>query len=243
MSTNHGPAWSPDGESLAFYSVRDRPVLVIRSMHTGAEREVGLPSSLAHPFYSGPRWFPDGRSVLVLSRQDANFVFVRVHLNNGLAEPLHTVTTLLSSFTLSPDGRTIYWAVQQGQLMKYDLVEKRETTLATGEWFITVAISPDGRQLAYVKSPKAPHNVAIIEVMAATGGPAREIHRDTQAGASRYNTLAWSPDSTSLVFVDEASRFWRLPIAGPPHLLPGRSGAAESKRRRFILPVRGSRLD
>ena len=148
---------------------------------------------------------------------------------SGAKTPLHTVTTLLSSFTLSPDGLTIYWAVQQGQLMKYDVVERRATTLATGEWFITVAISPDGRQLAYVKSPKAPHNVAIIEVMAATGGPAREIHRDTQSGGSRYNTLAWSPDSTSLIFVDEVNRFWRLPIEGPPHLLPGTIGRGKVK--------------
>lgn len=230
VSMNQGPAWSLDGESLAFYSLRhERPVLVIRSMTTGVEREVVLPASLAHPFRSGPRWFPDGRSVLVLSRQDANFVFLRVYLDTGLTEPLHTVTTLLSSFTLSPDGRTIFWAVQQGQLMKYDLVEKRATELAAGDWYITVAISPDGRQLAYVKSTRSPQNVAIIEVMAATGGPAREIHRDTQSGGSRYNTLAWWPDSRSLIFVDEANRFWRLPLEGRPGLLPGTVGRGKVK--------------
>lgn len=229
VSTNQGPAWSPDGESLAFYSLRERPVLVTRSMTTGVEREVALPSSLASPFRSGPRWFPDGRSVLVLSRQDANFVFLRVYLDTGQTEPLHTVTTRLSSFTLSPDGRTIFWAVQQGQLMKYDLVERRATELAAGETFITVAISPDGRQLAYVKSTMSLQNAAIIEVMAATGGPAREIHRDTQAGGSRYNTLAWSPDSTSLIFVDEVNRFWRLPIEGPPQPLPGTIGRGKVK--------------
>jgi Tol biopolymer transport system component len=229
VSTNQGPAWSPDGESLAFYSLRERPVLVIRSMTTGVEREVGLPSSLARPFHSGPRWFPDGRSVLVLARHDANFVFLRVYLETGETELLHTVTTWLSSFTLSPDGQTIFWAVQQGQLMKYDLGERRATELATGEWFITVVISPDGRQLAYVKSTKSLQNAAIIEVMAATGGPAREIHRDTQAGGARYNTLAWSPDSTSLIFVDEGNRFWRLPIDGSPQLLPGTIGRGKVK--------------
>ena len=108
-------------------------------------------------------------------------------------------------------------------------MESRATTLAADEWFITVAISPDGRHLAYVKSTKAPHNVAIIEVMPATGGPAHEIHRDTQSGPSRYNTLAWSPDSTSLIFVDDANRFWRLPLDGVPGAISGRGGRGRVK--------------
>ena len=77
----------------------------------------------------------------------------------GVSDRLHRIATGTSSFTLSRDGRTIFWAVQNmgelrpsGRLMRYDIADGRETVLKRDEWFIAVALSPDGTELTYFKS-------------------------------------------------------------------------------------------
>src|ERR1017187_6362615 len=59
---NGGAAWSPDGESIAYYSWQnDERHIVIRSAKTGEERDF-LPKLT--PLSHQPVWFPDGRSLL-----------------------------------------------------------------------------------------------------------------------------------------------------------------------------------
>jgi dipeptidyl aminopeptidase/acylaminoacyl peptidase len=61
-----GPAWSPDGRRLAFYSDRDgRARLWVWERETGALRRVS--DAVVRPFFGfeSPRWSPDGRRLLV----------------------------------------------------------------------------------------------------------------------------------------------------------------------------------
>src|SRR5439155_20932466 len=90
--------------------------------------------------------------------------------------------------------------------------------------FVTsVAVSPDGLQLAYTVSDQPPRS-ASIEVMPAAGGESREVfHIDAWLDDySRFAGLAWSPDQRYLLFVkpEKAERnprktlLWRVPVAG-----------------------------
>ncbi len=235
IGVNTGPAWSRDGQFLAYYSSRDQKTLVIKTTATGAERVVTLPAALDAPFATGPRWFPDNRAVLIRVRdaQGNGITFHRVSVDSGKIEPLWRVTqNSLSSFDISPDGRSIYAAFQvsgdpeqsglnSGRLVRYDIDQQRETNLKTNQWFISVAVSPDGQQLAFLRSIRenTTEYPAVIEVMPSSGGTTREIHRDpTWIGGSRYNALAWGPDQKSLFFVRESgvdnNTLWRIPIEG-----------------------------
>lgn len=226
-----GPTWSPDGQSLAFFSTRSRPILVVRTLMTGAERTVALPQGVRIPFQAGPRWFPDGRSVLVLADdpQGSGRAFYRVNIETSASERLHRMNEGPSSFALAPDGRSIFWCVQNttgelngsGVLMRYDIAEARETTLKRGEWFIALAVSPDGTQLAYLKSVRTDDDrrkkeyPSVVEVISVSGGPARPVFRDAiWLNGARYNTLAWTPDGRHLMFVRDDGLLWRVPIGG-----------------------------
>jgi Tol biopolymer transport system component len=227
VNSSSGPAWSPDGQSLAFYSWRSRPALVIRSMVTGTERTVATPTGLFAPFQSGPIWFPDSQSMLIVvnDSQGSGRAFYRLHIDSGKVDLLHRLDTPRpfspGSFALSPDGNSIFWAVQQtsddywpsGRLLRFDLVTNREMILKSDEGFITVAVSPDGKQLAYVKSMRL--GTSTIEVMPTAGGEAREVFRSAKwYDGSRYNTLGWTPDSKSIMFVNQDGNLWRVPNTG-----------------------------
>ncbi len=218
---NFAPTWSCDGEYLAYYSFRDLSiatsirVLVIRSAKTGEERTVPLQARVASLFAAGPKWFPDNRSVLVLSgdAQGSGSGFYRLALDTGNTELLAHLPEDVSSYDLSPDGRTIIYAfetVGTGRLMRFDIESQRETELRNDLWCVSLAISPDGLQVATTLGG------GVVEVTPAAGGQSREVFRPAVpfgTGELRQ-ALAWTPDQRFLLFVQEDGALWKVPALG-----------------------------
>lgn len=262
VNANFASSWSPDGKSLAFYSVRDAPnappKLVVKSEDNDTDRVIALPASVNPLFMAGPKWFPDGRSVLILTRkaQGAGLEFQRIDLETGSASVLWPAQESISSYALSPDGHSIFYAVQNdgsgsmasGRLVRVDLERRAEVVLMQGEWFITLAVSPDGQQLAYLKSIRenTSEYPSAIEVIPVGGGPARQLIRDPRwLGGSRYNTLAWTPDQRFLIFGrdnpgGDVNVMWRISVAGGEPSAIGLSMPARLKN--FSFRPDGKRL-
>ena len=81
------------------------------------------------------------------------------------------------------------------------------------------AVSPDGAQIAYLKSERNSSSVA-LEVRPAAGGPGREVVRlSPWTGTSIYASVAWTPDGRSLLFKratkgDSDTTLYRVPVEG-----------------------------
>lgn len=232
VNANLGPAWSPDGQQLAYYSSRGSALslaLMVRTLRTGEEREVNVRLPLYPHFGAGPKWFPDGRSVLVAAREPQRAVisFYRVELTTGKAELLWRPDKGLQGYALSPDGKAIFGSEGTDtapaittRLVRFDLESHAETELRKGEWFIELAVSPDSKQLAYLVSVR-PGAASYLAVIPAIGGQPREVFRGTPwIDGSRYSALSWTPDSRNLVFARGSAgagapwTLWRVPITG-----------------------------
>ena len=252
VNSTFGPAWSRDGEWLAYYTAASPGAvkLWIRAMKTGQEREVPLDIQPTTIFNDGPKWGPDGRYVYVQTARGGSRQrqIYRVELASGKAELVHTVSGQgFSSWAVSPDGKSIFYCLQNdgtgvkepsGKLVRYDLGSADPVVLKKDRWFIALAISPDGKQLAYLESSRAADSwPSSVSVMPAAGGEARQVFgRPNWGGGSRYNTLAWSPDQRYLVFAIEDEDYsggpqslWRAPVAGGPAEKMGITMAARIK--------------
>lgn len=123
---------------------------------------------------------------------------------------------------LSPDGKTIFYRDRESpdvmQLMRFDIESRHETELkrssTKSQFLSSLALSPDGSQLAYGLYDSTAKSTS-LSVMAAAGGPSRKVHEFH--GEADFS-LGWNPDQHYLLWAtSEASgrqTMWKVPVSG-----------------------------
>jgi Tol biopolymer transport system component len=215
IGSNSSPAWSPDGQYLAYISqnrhwlAASRPgVISIRSLKTGEERDVDVSAKLS--FLWGPmRWSPDGRSILVSGkdRKVQHGVFL-VDAQTGEVTPiLWWEDAEISNPAWFPDGkRLLYRRGESGTraetILVRDLGTGREKELfrsAAGVKIDDIALSSDGQQVALTLLEKETRS-SVLKVLPVAGGDANELVRAKEPEVIGGDALSWSSDSRYIIF-------------------------------------------
>ena len=213
VGSNSSPDWSPDGNYLAYASrrgiVRYDPassVLVIRALVSGKERE--LTPRLNH--FSRPRWSPDGRHVLVQGNDRRNRQgLYKINVQTGEVAPVVQVQPGVYALeaSWSPDGKEIFYRRQDsgGKIARFfvrEVESGREKGLihsAEGSFFLSPALSPDGRQLAFVLRDEKTGSTA-LRIMPSHGGEPRELLRVGEPEFIQYGSVEWTTDGRKILF-------------------------------------------
>lgn len=230
VGNNFGANWSRDGASLVYLSKRSpvpnaSPLLVIRSMATGAERTI----STKLTYVWRPKWSPDGQSILVGARDEKG--------REGVyrVDPQTSEVTVVATGTergcaaylagLSSDGESIICLHVDFPHLSFGVVlqnlkggETRDLFRSTKGNIYPVVLSNDGRQVAF--GLWGEHRS--LQVVSTAGGEPREVYRFAKDEGITPTGLGWSADGRYLFFAkgqgvspeEQQTTLWRVPVTG-----------------------------
>ena len=213
------PDWSADGKFLAYQSCNPLGsgpcTLWIRSMETGQLRELNV--KLGYFFF--PRWSPDGRELVARGSdlRGRNNGLYRIDAQTGEATLVVTPYPGQSPPRWAADGAHVYYR-RGSSVIARDLASgsEREVVSIPSKWAEEIAVSPDGRYLAYqTTEPAVGQDLFLMPI---TGGSPRSALRVT-APERLLNRFDWTSDGAALVVAKqladtESNELWLVPVDG-----------------------------
>lgn len=176
------PAWSPDGQRLAYVSFEQgRSAVYIQDLSTTTPRKIADFRGIN----GAPAWSPDGaRMALTLSRDDpGNTEIYVLDIASGNLRRVTYNRAIDTEPAWSPDGRSlVFTSDRSGAPQIYRVAAdggRAERVTFEGSYNARAAFSPDGERLAVVHNSGNGFQVAVLELESAalrvlTEGPLDE---------------------------------------------------------------------
>lgn len=241
--------WSPDGRQLLYATQGAFPdpveTFMIRTANGKPVRTIPLPTGL-HTSNGTLRWSAP-EIVFVAGYEKGLEGIYEVNLRRATSRRLPTPATIawgtMKWFEVGPGGHTIYMIrpPKQGggesDLLAYDVATGELRVIGTARAdAASLAVSPDGKELAYLARDDSKRLVELQVVSARGIGETRTLHR--APGGKMRLPVAWTPDGSRLLFAlranNEDSALWSIAARGgePIRLLPDCCGGNDIRINR-----------
>lgn len=189
------PAWSPDGEWLAYVSFETRAAsIVLQRVRTAERRTISARAGVN----GAPAWSPDGRRLAVtLSSANGNLDIHLLEIDSGRLTRLTDHPAIDTEPAWSPDGETLYFTSDraggpQVYRMAPRAAERAQRVTFGGPYNARPRVSPDGRRLAFVMRDDRGYRIAVQDLGTGTVLALSKGAED--------ESPAFSPDGGTLIF-------------------------------------------
>lgn len=159
------PAWSPDGQQLAYVAFeRGRSIIWVQNVTTSERRQIA-----AYPGINGaPAWSPDGEKIaLTLSKNGNPDIFI-LTLSTGALRTLTHHTGIDTEPAWSPDGQDLVFTSDRGgspQLYQIPVQGGRARRLTfEGGYNARAAYAPDGSHIVLVTRVAGRYRIGLLDV-------------------------------------------------------------------------------
>ncbi|HTV96702.1 MAG TPA: Tol-Pal system beta propeller repeat protein TolB [Steroidobacteraceae bacterium] len=161
------PAWSPDGQNLAYVSFEDKlPSVYVQYLKTGERRRVSAKAGVNQ----APAFSPDGKKLaLTLSTRDGNLDVYVLDLTTNALTRITDDPAIDTEPEWSRDGQSLYFTSDRaGGPQIYEVAatpggHPRRLTFQ-GNYNARPRISPDGSQLAFVTQQNGAFRIAVMDM-------------------------------------------------------------------------------
>jgi len=161
------PAWSPDGQSLAYVSFESKAsAIYVQTLRTGERSRVSARAGIN----GAPTWSPDGSTLaLTLSRKDGDVDVYTLKLSSQELKRMTFDPGIDTEPTWSADGRKLYFNSDRAggpQIYEIDVAQPERATRVTfeGTYNARPRLSPDGKQLAVVCNDRGNFRIATVDL-------------------------------------------------------------------------------
>jgi TolB protein len=159
------PAWSPDGNRLAYVSFEQKkPVVYVQALSTGERRAVAN----FRGSNSSPAWSPDGRRLAVVLTRDGNSQIYTMGVEGGLISKLTNSTAIDTEPRYSPDGQWIIFTSDRGGSPQVYRMPSAggaiERLTFDGNYNVSPRFSPDGKSFVFVQRSGGRFNLMSQEI-------------------------------------------------------------------------------
>ena len=213
-SSGLAPAWSPDGQRIAFVTLREGAP-EIWAMNADGSGEVRLTPDNTYN-HADPTWTPDGTKILWSNDFFGTYDIWKMNPDgSGQTKVGGSDTENDTAPAVSPDGTKIAFVRSGQEVWAMDSDGTNEHKLADGidpDW------SPDGTKIAFTRfvydlcsddEVQVAENAEIFKINADGTGVTRLTHGGAiNCFTAIWDTLpAWSPDGTKIAWTSHTESF------------------------------------
>lgn len=204
------PAWSPDGQRLAYVSFETgRSAIYIQDVGTAKRTRVASFKGIN----SAPAWSPDGRKLAFTSSKNGNADIYVLDLGSRKVTRITTSRAIDTEAAWSPDGGSIVFTSDRGgspQIYQVSIgpsgpAGRPRRVTYEGSYNARASFSPDGSKLVMVHGDRGRFQIAVLELKSGQ----LTIVADTRLGESP----TFAPNGDMVLYANEVKGRGVLEVA------------------------------